>query len=97
MSNMSAKPSENERLTLRIPQHPQRQHFLEEVSALLIYVEAGHPVAHLKGYSGRDRAHVSFEVDSEHFHAIRDEVREAALGPLKPVRWFPKRGFARGH
>ena len=53
----------------------QRDHFVDEVPALLTYIEQGGPVARLSLPGTSDRVRVAFAVDRDRYWALTAELR----------------------
>jgi hypothetical protein len=85
MSNTSARPSDDQRPVLRIPTSPQRESFIEEAAALLIYLDEGGAVSRLASYVADDsQMIVSFAVSKDRFWELTRELRQARVGPGVP-------------
>ena len=78
---------------LRVPSSPQRDLFLEEAAALLIYLEEGGATARPRADDGDGSEHVLFLVNRARFQQLAAELRAARAGA--PWVWFPRAGMRR--
>ncbi len=89
-----ARPDMDGPRPLEVPTEPKRSYLLDQLRALIRYVDEGGGVELHTRHRGDDRLHVTFKVYRSPHQKIAKEIRDERTGD-QPWVWMPKRGLGR--